>query len=67
VEWHGLPFHYLPIEPSWKENQEEQLLALFAHLKADLLVLARYMQILTDNVCRQLAGCAVNIHHSLAM
>lgn len=63
VEWHGLPFHYLPIEGS-KEQQEEKLLALFANLKADLLVLARYMQILTDKACRQLAGRAINIHHS---
>lgn len=64
VEWHGLPFHHLPIEPGWKEQQEEKLLALFAHLKADLLVLARYMQILTDKACCQFAGRAINIHHS---
>lgn len=64
VEWHGLPFHHLPIEPGRKEQQEEKLLALFAHLKADLLVLARYMQILTDKACRQLTGRAINIHHS---
>lgn len=64
VEWHGLPFHYLPIESGWKEQQEEKLLALFANLKADLLVLARYMQILTDRACGELAGRAINIHHS---
>jgi formyltetrahydrofolate deformylase len=64
VEWHGLPFHYLPIEPQRKEQQEAKLLALFADLDADLLVLARYMQILTDNACRELAGRAINIHHS---
>jgi formyltetrahydrofolate deformylase len=64
VEWHGLPFYYLPIEAGRKELQEEQLLALFEDLKADLLVLARYMQILTDSACRQLAGRAINIHHS---
>lgn len=64
VEWHGLPFHYLPIEPDRKEQQEGQLLELFAHLKADLLILARYMQILTDHMCRELAGRAINIHHS---
>lgn len=64
VEWHGLPFHYLPIEPGRKEQQEEQLLALFTDLKADLLVLARYMQILTECACRALAGRAINIHHS---
>ena len=64
AQWHKIPFHYLPIEHSRKEQQEEQLLALFAHLDADLLVLARYMQILTDSACRQLAGRAINIHHS---
>jgi formyltetrahydrofolate deformylase len=64
VEWIGLPFHYLPIEPGRKEHQEEQLLALFGALQADLLVLARYMQILTDSTCQALAGRAINIHHS---
>lgn len=64
VEWHGLPFHYLPIEPGRKEEQEAKLLALVTELDADLLVLARYMQILTDKACRELAGRAINIHHS---
>jgi formyltetrahydrofolate deformylase len=64
VEWTGLPFHYLPIEAGQKEKQEEDLLGLFTGLKADLLVLARYMQILTDNACREMAGRAINIHHS---
>jgi formyltetrahydrofolate deformylase len=64
VEWLGLSFHYLPIEAGLKATQEEQLLALFQALKADLLVLARYMQILSDRACRQLSGRAINIHHS---
>jgi formyltetrahydrofolate deformylase len=64
VEWHGLTFHHLPIEAGRKEAQEGQLLALFAALDADLLVLARYMQVLTDTACRRLAGRAINIHHS---
>lgn len=64
VEWHGLPFHHLPISAGQKEQQEERLLALFADQRADLLVLARYMQILTDKACQQLVGRAVNIHHS---
>lgn len=64
VEWHGLPFHHLPVVPGRKEEQELKLLALFAHIEADLLVLARYMQILTDEACRSLAGRAINIHHS---
>jgi formyltetrahydrofolate deformylase len=64
VEWHGLPFHYLPIEAGRKEEQEEHLLALFAQVEGDLLVLARYMQILTNDACSRLAGRAINIHHS---
>lgn len=64
VEWHGLPFYYLPIESGRKEEQEVQLLMLFAELKADLLVLARYMQILSDRTCNQLSDRAINIHHS---
>jgi formyltetrahydrofolate deformylase len=64
VEWIGLPFHYLPIEAGLKDKQEQQLLALVADLKADLLVLARYMQILSDKTCQSLTGRAINIHHS---
>jgi formyltetrahydrofolate deformylase len=64
VEWYKLPFHYLPIAPDTKASQERALLQLFRALDADLLVLARYMQILTDEACRQLTGRAINIHHS---
>jgi formyltetrahydrofolate deformylase len=64
VEWHGLRFHYLPIEPAGKAAQERQLLDLFRALDADLLVLARYMQILSSELCKELAGKAINIHHS---
>jgi formyltetrahydrofolate deformylase len=64
VEWQGLPFHYLPIEPYGQAAQEQQMLSLFRELNADLLVLARYMQILSSELCRELAGRAINIHHS---
>jgi formyltetrahydrofolate deformylase len=64
VEWHGLPFHYLPIKPEGKHAQEQRLLELFCDLNADLLVLARYMQILSSELCGELAGKAINIHHS---
>lgn len=64
VEWHGLPYHYLPIEPVGKAAQERKMLALFKELNADVLVLARYMQILSSDMCRALAGKAINIHHS---
>lgn len=64
AEWYGLPFHHYPVEKDRKLEQESQLLALFAQEKCDLLVLARYMQILSDQTCRQLAGRCINIHHS---
>nr|WP_298718987.1 formyltetrahydrofolate deformylase [uncultured Steroidobacter sp.] len=64
VEWHGLPFHYLPLQPEGKQAQEQRMLKLFRDLKADLLVLARYMQILSSELCGELAGKAINIHHS---
>ncbi len=63
-EWHGLPFYHLPITPDTKPAQEAQILGLMSELKVDLLVLARYMQILSDELCRELQGRAINIHHS---
>lgn len=62
--WHGIPFHYLPIDKNTKASQEAQMLAIFSDHQADLLVLARYMQILSDDMCGQLRGKAINIHHS---
>lgn len=64
VEWHGLPFHHLPIESGEKAVQEARILDLFEATGSELLVLARYMQILTPHACEQLAGRAINIHHS---
>jgi len=64
VEWYRLPFHYLPIEQGHKPAQEAKILALFEESESELLVLARYMQILTPHACELLAGRAINIHHS---
>jgi formyltetrahydrofolate deformylase len=64
VEWYGLPFHHLPIEAGAKAAQEARLLALFEDSGAELLVLARYMQILSNAACARLAGRCINIHHS---
>lgn len=64
TEFYGLPFHYLPITAATKPQQEAQILDLMSHYSADLLVLARYMQILSDNLCSELTGKAINIHHS---
>ncbi len=61
---YGIPFHYLPVTPDTKPEQEKQVLALVENHRADLVVLARYMQILSDPFCRALEGRAINIHHS---
>ena len=64
VEWNGLPFHLLPVTRETKSEQEGQLLALVDALKVDLVVLARYMQILSPDLCARLSGRCINIHHS---
>ncbi len=64
ANFHHIPFHYLPISTSTKAQQENQLQTLLIDYKTDLLVLARYMQILSDNFCQQWQGRAINIHHS---
>lgn len=64
AEWHGVPYHYLPIIDGRKAEQEQRLLELLEMVDADLLVLARYMQVLTSDACRRLDGRAINIHHS---
>jgi formyltetrahydrofolate deformylase len=61
---YGIPFHYLPVTAETKLEQEKQVLALVEHERIDLVVLARYMQILSDPMCRALEGRAINIHHS---
>jgi formyltetrahydrofolate deformylase len=64
VEWNGLPFHWLPVTKDTKAAQEAQVLALVDELKVDLVVLARYMQILSPQMCERLSGRCINIHHS---
>ncbi|ARP88791.1 formyltetrahydrofolate deformylase [Bordetella genomosp. 9] len=61
---YDIPFHYLPVTPETKAAQERQVLALVERERIDLVVLARYMQILSEDMCRALAGRAINIHHS---
>jgi len=64
AEWSGVPFHHLPVTPATKARQEAEFLALVNRERADLVVLARYMQILSPVLCAQLAGRCINIHHS---
>ncbi len=63
-DWYEVPFYYLPITKDTKPEQEAQMLDLMASLNADFLVLARYMQILSNELCQQLSGRAINFHHS---
>ncbi|GAB12291.1 formyltetrahydrofolate deformylase [Arthrobacter globiformis NBRC 12137] len=60
----GLPFIHVPVTAATKPEAEARLLELVAEYDADLVVLARYMQVLSDDLCRQLRGRAINIHHS---
>ncbi len=64
VEWHGIPYHYLAVDKADKSRQERELLGLLDSLDPDLVVLARYMQILTPDLCSLLSGRCINIHHS---
>jgi len=64
TEWHGIPFHYFPVIDGRKSEQERRMCELFERLDGELLVLARYMQILTADACRFFANRAINIHHS---
>lgn len=64
AERQGIRFVYLPVNKDNKHEQELALLDIVKETKTELVVLARYMQILSDNLCAELAGKAINIHHS---
>ncbi|WP_440225076.1 formyltetrahydrofolate deformylase [Dokdonella sp. MW10] len=61
---YGVPFHHLPVDTATRDAQELRLLDLVAAERVDLVVLARYMQILSPSLCDALTGRAINIHHS---
>jgi formyltetrahydrofolate deformylase len=60
----GIPYHWMPVTPATKADQESRLLELVESTQTELVVLARYMQIFSDDICKRLDGRAVNIHHS---
>lgn len=64
AEWHRIPFFYVPVTPATKHDAEDRLMEIVEDTKADLIVLARYMQILSDEMCHRLKGRLINIHHS---
>jgi formyltetrahydrofolate deformylase len=65
AEWHGIPFHHVPVTPDTKPAAEAELRRLVDHYAADTIALARYMQILSSELCADFPGRIINIHHSL--
>jgi formyltetrahydrofolate deformylase len=61
---YGLPFHHVPVTPQGKADAESELLRVVEQHDAKLVVLARYMQVLSNDLCVRLSGRAINIHHS---
>ena len=64
ADFYGIPFHHVPVTAATKAAAEARLLELVEELDVELVVLARYMQILSDDLCRRLEGRVINIHHS---
>jgi formyltetrahydrofolate deformylase len=60
----GVPFEHVPVTPETKPEAEQRLLDLVGEYQADVVVLARYMQVLSNELCQKLEGRAINIHHS---
>jgi formyltetrahydrofolate deformylase len=65
ADFYGVPFHHIPVTRDTKPEAEAALLDIVREERVDLVVLARYMQILSDGLCKELAGRAINIHHSM--
>lgn len=63
--WHQIPYHHFPITPTTKEEQEARVWSVVESTGAELVILARYMQVLSSAMCARLSGRAINIHHSL--
>ncbi|WP_458113576.1 formyltetrahydrofolate deformylase [Arthrobacter sp. R1-13] len=64
ADFYGIPFHHIPVTPETKVDAEDALRAIMAANDVELTVLARYMQVLSDSLCTELTGKAINIHHS---
>jgi len=64
VEWHGIPFHHVPVNADNKARAYGEVQRIFDEVRGDCMVLARYMQILSPELCRSNPGRIINIHHS---
>ena len=65
ARWHGIPYHHFALDPNDKPAQEARVWQVLEESGAELVILARYMQVLSPELCRRLDGWAINIHHSL--
>ncbi|MGH8434200.1 MAG: formyltetrahydrofolate deformylase [Pseudomonas sp.] len=65
ARWHGIPYHHFALDPHDKAGQERKVWQVIEESGAELVILARYMQVLSPELCRKLDGWAINIHHSL--
>lgn len=65
AKWHNIPYYHLPVSAETKPQQEAEIVRLLDEYDIELVVLARYMQVLSPWLCEQLDGKAINIHHSL--
>lgn len=63
--WHDIPYYHCPITPETKPQQEAEVWRIIEETGAELVILARYMQVLSSEMCERLSGWAINIHHSL--
>ncbi|WP_434361539.1 formyltetrahydrofolate deformylase [Parasalinivibrio latis] len=65
TEWHQIPYHHFPITADTKPEQEAKVQKVLEDTDCELLILARYMQVLSEDMCARWSGKAINIHHSL--
>lgn len=64
IEWHGIPFHHVPVTPETRPEVDDKITHLFESNQGNVMVLARYMQILSPQMCDRYPGQIINIHHS---
>jgi formyltetrahydrofolate deformylase len=64
IEWHGIPYHYIPVTATTKQAAYAEVIERFDAVQGDTMVLARYMQVLSPEVCARYPGQIINIHHS---
>ncbi|CAI08083.1 Formyltetrahydrofolate deformylase [Aromatoleum aromaticum EbN1] len=64
VEWHGIPFHHVPVNADNKAQAYAEVARIFEEVRGETMVLARYMQVLSPQLCAAYAGRIINIHHS---